>query len=262
MKKLVLTLALSMAFPVMAQTAVSAPAAPTVPSTVTVSPNATAALNNASTNRVFIDQSGVNPDVNITQDGSGNRAGTVTNPVYLRGADQKVITIQEGNNNNISLEVVNSTSGTDVGATVTVQQTGNSNVLDASCGNGVASDGITNLSGCNAADLNWKFTGNSNSFQFRGTGDDLKSSFDVSGNGNSFLVDALGNKHTQTVMVVGDDNTFNLKQNSTGAAGSSILIDQTGTGASYTIQQSGNIDNVVNIKSVAAGGTFNILQKN
>jgi hypothetical protein len=262
MKKIILVVALGIAFSASAQTQVAAPVVPTIPDTVMVSPNASAALASQSTNRVFIDQSGINPDVNITQDGSGNRVGNVNSPMYLRGADQTVVTIQQGTNNQIDLSVVNPNVGESVGAAVTIQQLGNGNSVNAACGLGTASDGITNLSGCADASLNWKFNGNSNSLQFRGTGDTLRSSIDVAGNGNAFIIDALGNKHSQTIAVSGNDNTFNLKQNSTGANGSSVLIDQNGTGASYTIQQSGNIDNVVNIKSVASGGSFNILQKN
>jgi hypothetical protein len=84
----------------------------------------------------------------------------------------------------------------------------------------------------------------------------------VAGNGNKFWIDAVGNKHSQTLMVTGDNNEFNLSQTSTGSAGSSIWIDQTGTGTKFFVAQSGTVDNVLNIKSVATGGTFNIVQKN
>ena len=262
MKKIVLAVALGVAFSASAQTQVASPVAPTVPTTVTASPNAAAALASQTTKRVFIDQSGINPDVNITQDGTGNRVGDENTPMYLRGADQKIVTIQQGTNNQIDLTVINPTVGENVGATVTIQQLGNNNSVDAACGAGTASDGVTDLTGCADANLNWKFLGSTNILQFRGTGDSLRSSIDVAGNGNVFVIDALGNNQSQTIMILGDDNTVNLMQNSTGINGSSILIDQNGTGASFTIQQSGNIDNVVNIKSVANGGSFNILQKN
>ena len=52
MKKTLLSILLATALPVLAQTAVTAPSAPVVPSTVTVSPNATAALAIATTNRI------------------------------------------------------------------------------------------------------------------------------------------------------------------------------------------------------------------
>jgi hypothetical protein len=261
MKKVLLVLALVSAFPSMAQTAVSAPAAPTIPTMATVSPNATAALAIATTNRIFIDQSGDNPNVNMTQDGTGNKAGSAQRPIYLRGIGQTIVTKQVGVNNDINLEVVNATTGT-VGATVTIQQIGDSNIVDAACGYGTASTGGTALTGCKSADINWKFTGNSNDLQFRGTGDDLKSAIDVAGNSNVFRIDAIGDKHTQTIKVVGDTNTFNINQRSTGAAGSSIWVDLTGNSNTLAMSQTGTIDNVINIKSVSNSGTFNITQKN
>jgi hypothetical protein len=262
MKKLFLALAISATFPVFAQTAVDLPTPAVIPATVTESPNATAALNNATTNRVFIDQSGSNPDINISQQGSGNSAGISSRPLYLRGADQTLVTIQQGNNNSINLELVNPVAGTAVGATVTIQQYGDNNSLDASCGYGTNSDGSVDLVGCKAADLNWKFTGSANSLQFRGTGDDLKSAATLNGGANTIKIDALTSKQSQTLMISGDFNDVSIKQDSLGAAGSSTLIDQTGTGAKFVIQQSGTVDNVVNIKSVANGGTFTISQKN
>jgi hypothetical protein len=261
MKKILLALAILTAFPAMAQTAVTAPAAPTIPAMATVSPNATAALAIATTNRIFIDQSGDNPNVNMTQDGTGNKAGSAQRPVYLRGIGQTIVTKQVGVNNDINLEVVNATTGS-VGATVTIQQIGDSNIVDAACGYGTASTGGTALTGCKSADINWKFTGNSNDLQFRGTGDDLKSAVDVTGNSNVFRIDAIGDKHTQTIKVVGDTNTFNINQRSTGAAGSSIWVDLTGNSNTLAMSQTGTIDNVINIKSVSNSGTFNITQKN
>ena len=262
MKKTILAIVLAAALPAMAQTAVSAPTTPTIPNMVTVSPNAVAALASSTTNRVFIDQSGANPNVNVTQEGSGNIQGSAARPVYLRGIDQTVVTRQIGNTNEIMLEAVNATTGTGQGVNITIQQIGNSNEVDAACGYGTASTGSTALTGCKAADLNWKFSGNSNELQFRGTGNDLKSAIDVTGNSNVFRIDAIGDKHTQTIKVVGDTNTMNINQRSTGAAGSSIWIDLAGNNNSMTIAQTGSIDNVLNIKSVSNSGTFNIVQKN
>jgi len=262
MKKTLLSILLAAALPVLAQTAVTAPQAPTVPATATVSPNAVAALSIATTNRIFIDQSGDNVNVNMTQDGSGNKAGSSARPVYLRGIDQKIITRQIGASNEINLEAVNATTGSGQGLSVTIQQIGNSNKVDAACGYGNASDGTTALSGCKAADLNWKFTGDSNELQYRGTGDDLKSAVTVAGNLNKFYIDSIGNKHSQTLMVAGDSNEFNINQRSTGAAGSSVWVDVTGASNKFTVSQTGTIDNVLNVKSVGNSGVWNINQKN
>jgi hypothetical protein len=283
MKKTLLALLMFTTFGAMAQTAVVTPDQPTLPSIATVSPNAVTALGDATTNRVFIDQSGSNPLVNITQNGSGNTVGTsaattvtktvptanygttswtLSSPMYLRGADQVITTVQTGNNNIIGMAISNPTSGTGVGATVTLQQIGNSNSADVACGYGNASNGTTALTGCKDADLNWKFTGNSNHLQFRGSGDSIGSAIDVAGNGNSFFMDVLGDKHTQTIKVVGNDNVFNITQSSSGSNGSSIWVDQTGTGTKFVMSQTGTVDGVVNIKSVATGGQFHITQKN
>lgn len=262
MKKTLLAILLASTLPAMAQTAVTAPQAPVIPATATVSPNATAALNISSTNRIFVDQSGDNVNVNMTQNGSGNKAGSTARPIYLRGIDQKLITIQTGASNEIMLEAVNATTGSGQGVTITIQQIGDSNKVDAACGYGTASTGNTALTGCKAADLNWKFTGDSNDLQFRGTGDDLKSAITVTGDSNIFRIDAIGNKHTQTLMVAGDTNEFNLNQRSTGAAGSSIWIDLAGNNNKFTVSQTGTIDNVLNIKSVGNSGVWNINQKN
>jgi hypothetical protein len=265
MKKTIIIMALLSSISAFAQTAVTAPSAPTIPTMVTVSPNATAALASSTTNRVFIDQSGDNPNVNVTQEGSGNKQGSANRPVYLRGIDQTIVTKQVGNNNELMLEVVNPTTGSSQGATVTIQQIGDSNKVDAACGYGTLSDGTTSIAGgtgCKSLDVNWKFTGDSNDIQFRGKGEDIKSAIDVTGDSNIIRIDVLGNKHTQTLKVVGDTNTFNINQRSTGAAGSSVWVDLAGNNNTMNITQLGTVDNVLNIKSVANSGTYNITQKN
>ena len=239
----------------------TAPVPPTVPSLLTVSQTAIAALNEGSTNRVFIDQSGNNPTVNITQVGLGNRVGSLpTTPMYLRGANQKIVVIQSGvgaasgNNNVVDLQAVNAASGDGVGAQITIRQLGNSNVVDAVCGN--------STNGCNNANVNWLYTGNSNNMYFRATGNDLVNHSNVAGNSNSFNELMTGDDHTQIVNVTGNFNAFNLSQTSSGAAGSSIVINQTGDGSTYNVSQSGTADSVLNINSFSNNGTFNIVQHN
>ena len=255
MKQTLLALLISLTLPAMAQNAPTAPVQPTIPVLITVSPNAAAALANATTNSIFIDQSGDNPTVNMNQIGSGNKAGSSTNPVYLRGFDQKIVTIQQGNNNNIStLQIINDAAGAGVGATVTIEQIGNSNTVDAICGD--------TTTGCTKAQINWVFSGDNNSMYFRGQGDSLTSQINVAGNGNAFNIAMLGNHHTNIIDVSGNNNSVNLTQNSTGASGSSMVLAQQGTGVTYNVLQSGTVDNVLRINSVANGGSFNILQRN
>jgi hypothetical protein len=260
--KLLLALMMSIGFGVSySQTTVMSAVAPTPVSPIIVSPNATAALASATTNRIFLDQSGDNPTINLNQTGNSNRQGSAISPIYLRGIGQTVTTIQTGNSNELDLAVSNATTGS-VGATVMIQQIGNSNKIDAACGSGTASDGTTALTGCKSANLNWKFAGNTNTLQYRATGDNQSSAITVAGNTNAFYVDSLTANNSQTVQVTGDTNTFNFKQTSTGAAGSSIWVQLTGSSNTMNITQGGTVDNVANIKSVANAGSINVTQKN
>jgi hypothetical protein len=263
MKQILLALAILTAFPAMAQTAVTAPSAPVIPNMATVSPNATAALAIATTNRIFIDQSGDNPNVNMTQDGTGNAAGSGGRPIYLRGIDQKIVTRQIGVSNDISLEAVNDTTGTGKGVNITIQQIGDSNRVDAACGYGTASTGGTALTGCNAADLNWKFTGDSNDLQYRGGGSDLISHIDATGNSNVFRIDQLGDKHSQLINLTGDSNTFNITQSGGVTNGNHIVVSMTTSNSNtVNISQTGAVDNYLNLKTAGTtSGTFNIVQK-
>ena len=284
MKKTLLTLLMMAAFPVLAQTTVSAPT-PETPSSPKVGVMATTAtaLTQSATNRVFVDQDGERPNVSITQTGSGNTAGsdstyskvitgivdrlnpggvrqyTVNSAIYLRGDDHKLIINQLGNNNTIAMKAISPDIAAQ-GVDITIQQRGNSNFADVLCGSGSSTGGAA-LTGCKSAIINWDFGGNSNAIQFRGTGDDLNSQITVSGNSNEFNIDAVGNKHNQTIKVAGDFNVFNLSQTATSTYGSSIWVDVTGASNKFAISQAGSQDNVVKITSVGSSGTWNIIQR-
>lgn len=285
MKKTIITLMLFTAFNTFAQSVgvtAPAPSAPVAP-VLTISPNAVAALGTSTTNRVFVDQSGENPNVSMTQTGVGNTLGsdatytknisnipqrlstpttrgfTVSTPIYLRGADQIVTLIQTGNNNTMSLRVENPLTSGD-GANVSIQQIGDSNFVDASCGGGTSGSG-TALTTCKDATISWKWTGNSNVMQFKGTGDSLNSQVEVTGNSNEMYIDAIGDRHSQVIKVAGDFNVFNISQTATSSNGSSVWVDLTGSSNKFAISQAGTQDNVVHVKSVANTGTWNIVQR-
>lgn len=273
------------AFPVFAQSVAVTPPSPNAPvnPVLNVSANAVSALGSNTTNRVFIDQSGENPDVSITQTGVGNTVGshasytkaitnipqrlvgagtrsfTVDTPITLRGADQDLTVVQTGNNNTISLRAENPTTSGD-GVNINIQQIGNSNFVDASCGGGTSSTG-TALTTCKDATISWKWTGNSNVMQFKGTGDSLNSQVEVTGNSNEMYIDAVGDRHSQVIKVAGDFNVFNISQTGNSTNGSSVWVDLTGNSNKFAISQAGTQDNVVHIKSVANTGNWNIVQR-
>lgn len=235
------------------------------------SPNQTTALISESTNQVFIDQVGDSVNINVLQEGSGNTFGSLDRPIYLRGINQTITINQTGQNNDIYLELRNNPTG-ELGATVNIQQNGNNNAVDAQCGIGAngsaaATGGsvfaATPLTGCNSANIDWRFLSGSdnNTLTFRGTGNSLTSKITSTGDGNSYEVNMSGNNNTNNIRVNGDNNTFTVNQTGGGVAGNSIIFDLTNTGNTINIAQSGAIDNVINVKSVANASTFNIVQK-
>lgn len=227
------------------------PTAPQPPAIVLTSPNAADANLIATTNKVYIDQSGENVNINVEQTGTGNVFGNVNDPVYLRGNNQTIISIQTGNNNSI-LMGIDSSGGVGNAADVTIQQLGNNNSADIRCGLGANAK-------CDALDMNIRFTGNSNNLNFLGSGANITTAMDITGDSNSFTIDALSANSSQSLKFVGDFNTVNMTQTgNAGQYGHSAWLDFTGSSNSITTQQYGSASTVINILSVGSNGTFNI----
>lgn len=230
----------------------SAPTAPTVPTLLTDTPNETAIKNDATSNKVYIDQAGDNINANINQTGSGNQLGLGlgTSAFYLRGDNQTITTIQTGDDNTIKGGIVSGT-GSDTNATVTLQQLGDSNFAQIECG-------TAQFNPCKRLNFNAKFTGDSNSLNYNGSGSDITTSIDVTGNSNIFNMDILSDKNAQVIAVTGDQNTFNMKQEGGLTNGHSLDISMIGTGNSVTTYQGGLYDSLININSIGNNGTINI----
>jgi hypothetical protein len=241
---------LLVASPAFAQNA-ALPTSPQPPTIVTTSPNASDANGIATTNKVYIDQSGQNVNVNVEQTGTGNQFGNVSDPVYLRGDDQTIISIQTGNNNSILMGIDSSATGADE-ADITIRQIGNNNTADIRAG-------LTTNVNVDSLDMNVRFTGNSNEFTFLGSGTNITTSIDFAGNSNKITIDALSNNGSQTLKFVGDFNILNMTQtDAAGTYGHSAWMDFTGSSNSITTQQYGATETVINILSVGSNGTYNI----
>lgn len=249
MKKLALGL-LFISTSAFAQTVL--PTAPVPPTIVTTSPNETDANSVATTNKVYIDQAGANVDVNIVQTGTANIIGTSADPIYLRGDNQSVIITQTGNGNSVLAGIVSDTGANGI-ATVTIRQIGDLNLADIRCGT------LQTDASCNQLDMNAKFTGNSNSLVFHGSGANIRNSMDIQGNNNTFNIDALAPNASQTLLVTGNYNDFDITQTDTGGTyGHSLYVNLTGSLNTVTTQQYGVSETVININSVGSNGVFNI----
>jgi hypothetical protein len=228
------------------------PQAPSPATIITTSPNATTSGAVATTNQVYIDQSGQNVDVNIVQYGSGNLIGSATDPIFLRGDNQSVVMMQTGNYNSINASVVSDT-GTNGVAAVTLRQIGDNNSSIIRCGN------ASTDSSCNQLNMNARFTGNYNAFRFHGSGSNIVNQMDVTGNNNTINMEITSPNASQTVQMTGDFNTINSTQTDLGGLnGHSLWLSVVGTGNSITAQQYGPTSTVINVQTVGNNGSINI----
>ena len=228
------------------------PTAPTPPAIVTTSPNETDANAVATTNKVYIDQQGGNVDVNVVQTGTANVMGSAIDPIYLRGDNQSFIGIQTGTGNSLYMGIVSDTGAQGI-ATVTIRQIGDLNTADIRCGT------LQTDSSCNQLDMNARFTGNNNAFVFHGSGANIRNSMDFSGNNNTINMDVLSPNASQTLLVTGNYNNFDVTQTGTGGTfGHSLYVNMTGSLNTVTTQQYGTSETVININSVGSNGVFNI----
>lgn len=251
---------------VYAQTAPTAPtqaSAPTITqeSTTRFAAGVTASLNASTTNIIYLEQTGNGPTININQDGNSNRAGTdatgTINSMILNGTTQVVTIDQTGNNN-----VINTLKILGSDANVYLQQLGDSNTANISCGLTTSCAGQVGLNENALLDL--RFAGNSNAINYTGNGSALQAAVYVTGNGNALNLEqssSTGQGHQMLITLSGsDNNTVNVLQSS--ASMSSLVLTQNGTGGTtFNVSQTGTFSNVANISATAAGGSFNIIQR-
>ena len=248
---------------VYAQTAPTAPtqaAAPTITtaSTTRFAAGVTSALNSATTNIIYLEQTGNSPTVSINQDGNSNRAGSdasgTINSMILNGNTQVVTIDQTGNNN-----VINTMKITGNAANVYLLQSGNSNTADVSCG---LTTSCSAVGAGNTAALDFRFTGNSNSLAYTGNGPALQAAVYATGNGNSVTIQQTSTVGQQALINLDTSNNNTVNVTQTSASMSSLVLNQTGTGSTtFNISQTGTYANVANVQAVAAGGSFNIIQR-
>lgn len=228
------------------------PTVATPPAIVTTSPNETTANMVATTNQVYIDQQGNNVNVNIVQTGVSNIIGTDGDKIYLRGDNQTIIYTQTGDSNSIYTGLISDVGGLGVAA-VTVQQIGDQNQVIIRCGVGVGD------ATCNQFDLNARFTGNNNVFQFTGAGANIRNSTDVTGNNNEFYLAVDAPNSTQTLLYTGDYNITNITQTGiAGINGHSLFVDLMGTGNTITTEQYGATETTINLQVIGNNGVYNI----
>lgn len=205
---------------------------------------------NAYANEIYIDQIGDNLDLDITQDGQDNKIGTSTTDAGLYGDDMTFAITQTGNFN----EIVATIRGTDY--TGTWNFTGDSNTVDLLCSS-------TTAGNCDTVTLNITNTGDANEYTFAigetADADSATIAFTVTGDNN--IIDSTIDG-TSVALTVTIDNSSSLATTSANSDegnavtisqtgdgdvnGHTVVLDITGGGSTYDINQSGIYDNTVN----------------
>lgn len=208
-------------------------------------------------NDIYIQQSGNNLDLDITQDGTNNVAGTSQTGIVLTGNSMTFNIDQTGGANIVSATIKGNTY------TGNIDLTGDSNDVALLCDSGNAGNCETvsmsiDVTG-DSADINVSIGESADAQSFIGT-IDITSAADetitLTADGKSAVVDidisnaqgSAGNTATYDVDGDGDTN------------GHTLTHSHTGDGGLTVISQSGVYDNIINLTTSGDNAAINITQ--
>ena len=242
----------------------------------------------AADNSIYVDQSGDNSTIDITQTGAGNvirgiqGVGTGnTTPAKMYGNNSSIDIQQIGSTNTLNLGVnVSTAAGRAYGIDLTYYVTGNNGTATINSNNAGAGTSGSNFIDVrqtgNSAGINLNMLGSKNDFTAVTSGgasnsitatinaDETVSNISMTGGGGNSLTQSLSsNKGQINLTTVGASNTISLTQ--TGVAGTNghaLTYTLTGSNNSFTATQSGTIDTTVNVQSAGSGNTWNITTGN
>ena len=236
-------------------------------------------------NSIYIDQTGDNATINISQDGAGNRVRGIqgvgtgnTTPAVINGDGMQVNVTQVGAGNVLNMGIVSTTANGSTPTSVSYNVSGGNNTgtinlnADGQGANSSSLVDITQTNGNNITNVNMLGSNNSLTANQSGGSAQLISTVNASnttqtintsgGTDNRVTTNLTGDKGTVVVDMVGATNHATITQDGGGANGHYAKLDVTGSSNTYTINQSGTIDTTVNIKTVGSGNTFGIVTKN
>ena len=241
----------------------------------------------AADNSIYIDQSGDDSTIDITQTGAGNivrgiqTGGSSGNQVRAKmyGSDSTVDIRQIGSNNVLNLGYdVTKAAGLSYGIDLTYYMTGNNGTAVFninSAGTGVAASNTIDVQqNGNYAGINLNMLGSKNSFVATTAGgtyntitatvnaDETATNIAVSGGGgNGITLNLTSSKATNDIDIVGASNTLSLTQSGTATNGHNFTWNLTGSNNTATVTQGGT-DGVIKVLSSGSGNTWNITTGN
>lgn len=242
----------------------------------------------AADNSIYIDQSGDNSTIDITQTGAGNvirgiqGVGTGnTTPAKIYGNNAAIDIQQIGSTNTLNLGVNTSTAtGRAYGIDLTYYVTGNSGVATINSNNAGTGTSGSNFIDVrqtgNSAGLNLNILGSKNDFTAVTSGgssnsitatisaDETVSNISMTGGGsNTFTGTLSSNKGRVNLTTLGASNGITLTQTGTaGTNGHEFTASITGSSNTMSVTQSGTIDTTINVLSSGSGNTWNITTGN
>jgi hypothetical protein len=253
--------------------------------------SAMATLGQAADNSIYIDQSGDNSTITMTQDGSGNRvkgillngtAGGTTDAAKLTG-DAQTINIEQSGATNVLALGINSTQGgavtgyANIGVNLNYQVSGGGNTGYININNnglGTASGNVVSINQSGGgATTTLNMTGTSNSLgvtQGGGSGNSFTGTINADqtvttvsntgGGGNSTTLNMTGDKGQVSVTSVGATNTTSVTQSAYGTTGAIVVIDVTGSGNTTTVSQAGLYDHYASLTVTGSSNAITLAQ--
>jgi hypothetical protein len=242
----------------------------------------------AADNSIYIDQSGDNSTIDITQTGAGNVVRGIqgvgssnTTPAKING-DSNVVDIRQiGSTNTLSLGVDATTAvGRAYGINLTYYVTGNTGtavINSNNAGTGTSGSNLIDVRQTgNSAGLNLNILGSKNDFTAVTSGgdnntitatitaDETVNNISMTGGSSNTLTKTItSNKATNNITTLGASNGIVLTQSGTaGTNGHAFTLGLTGSSNTLNVTQGGTIDTTVNLLSNGSGNTWNITTGN
>jgi hypothetical protein len=242
----------------------------------------------AADNSIYIDQSGDNSTIDVTQTGAGNvirgiqGVGTGnTTPAKIYGNNSAIDIQQIGSTNTLNLGLnVSTATGRAYGIDLTYYVTGNNGtatINSNNAGSGTSGSNFIDVRQTgNSAGINLNILGSKNDFTAVTSGgasntitatinaDETVSNISMTGGGsNTFTGTLSSNKGQINLTTVGASNGIVLTQTGTaGTNGHAFTLGLTGSSNSFNVTQGGTIDTTINVQSAGSGNTWNITTGN
>ena len=204
-------------------------------------------------NDIYVTQSGSNLVLDITQSGTGNTIGTLALPSSLTGAGTDFTIVQNGNTNELTFELNGDTY------TGNFDVSGNSNTITFLCDSG------NSTAGCDSVTATINLTGSSNIVDLNiGENNDSTGTTvikDITGDSNTITSTIDSPNAEQTLTITGSTNTITNTMSGAGVGEHKLTLDHTGTGGTFTLNQTGTENKTINLTTDGNNPTVTITQE-